>query len=169
MNRTAGFGCSRRTGLWGGRGTGPFGPGGSRPVSAGLLAALAASQCCCRLAAARDLQLVEDVVHVVFYRGLLDEQPACDFLVGQATLQQLADLTLACGQAAFLCARLGGVLSVAHALEHERRDARRADQLPAARAVHRLHELSDTAVARNEPGYSRCSARLHLVPVIGHA
>lgn len=50
------------------------------------------------LASAMDLELVEDVVHVILHRGRLDPQLPRDLLVGQAAVDEIPNLQFALGE-----------------------------------------------------------------------
>src|SRR5436305_7626951 len=107
-------------------------------------------------------QLLEDVVHVVLHRRELDVERACDLLVRQTVADQTHDLALAAGQ---LRSRLTRLLRRHRCDPAEKcaRDRGGAEHLVADRRGHRVEELPQRCVARDEAGHTRLGPRDDVV------
>src|ERR1700737_1742841 len=86
------------------------------------------------LSAAAHLQLLQDVMHMVLDRGGTDRQLTRDVLVGATLIHERQDFALARGEGGQWW-WLGFLQEVGEALEHRRRDVRRAMHA----ALYRVH------------------------------
>src|SRR5262245_16305688 len=83
-----------------------------------------------RLAAPAHLQLLQDVVHVVFYRSAADREVARDLLVGAALLRERQDLALPHREWRQRRLWTGIAQEVGEPTEHGGRDMRRTVHAP---------------------------------------
>jgi len=106
------------------------------------------------LAAAMNLQLVEDVVHVILHRGDLYSQVPGDLLVGEAAVDEIADLQLAFRKDGDCVVGLPVDVAVAREdcdLMAERRGgARRAQELVAHRALQNADDVFRSRIVAHE-------------------
>src|SRR5260370_29906665 len=106
------------------------------------------------LAAAMDLELVENVVDVVLHRGRLDPQLPRDLLVGQTAVDEIADLQFALRERGAGRFRRRTVVTIArqdrHMVTDRCRSARRAQEFVAHRALENSDHISRRSIATPE-------------------
>src|SRR5712691_11121394 len=107
------------------------------------------------LSASVNVELLQNVVHVILDRGGTDRQPAGNLLVGQAPLDERDDLLLARRQGVSVDRFDPSGRQRSDAIEKQRRHPRRADKLATDRLSHGIDQILSRPFTRHERRDSR--------------